>query len=520
MSSIVSDITVTLDRASIKHWLLRQRHGLSSKNGDKDFLVSQQLIDTAGFEIKKLLRKQNIILLKDVKKGYHRYLQYWHDGELDTIHLQSAVIEANKLFFTAEELFSKWENELILPTEVEASLICLRNIANIRQFAKPHTRLINILLSESNLSFEQTLITMFDETIGRKLFELLSRSDFGGVLNLHKEVVTLGRPHRYCVEESRIRKVAIRLAQIATGAKGPVLIECSSLSGNCSKLPHFLSILNLKAIELQSTHGRFRKALNHLYFTALKRLFFNPLIVIKGRDSKFVIQSFGSKESRMANSLVVCVEVLRHLFDLRMIRAQKTIEKLLPFTGSRNIAFIGLDGSGKSTMISHIQKHFEQNSLSVQSLYLGYGEYRLDIMRKVVKEKNSAKSRLYRRGLSFTYFLLLPIEMAFRRGLGRCDILLLDRHPLFEPLGKRLWRLQKLLELICPCPHTVIFLNGDSEKLWRRKQEGEYGEYVLREQALAHIVREKSAEISIQAVNSDDSIVNTYEEIKDILCRE
>jgi len=169
--------------------------------------------------------------------------------------------------------------------------------------------------------------------------------------------------------------------------------------------------------------------------------------------------------------------------------------------GKLNVSLVGIDGAGKGTYIDMLTDDLDKNSLSYKICYLGFSAYQLGILKRIARMKIRYTGYFSRKVLMIVYMSLLPFELLYRRGLGKFDVLIMDRHPLFEPFfsNRFLSLYDKLLCLIAPTPHLILYLTGDPATIWKRKMEIPWLEFdeksrgfdklAIRNQRVCRIVR-------------------------------
>lgn len=176
------------------------------------------------------------------------------------------------------------------------------------------------------------------------------------------------------------------------------------------------------------------------------------------------------------------------------------------------ISFIGLDGAGKSTYVSRVGAQLAARGQRVDCVYLGYGEHQSGLMRWVVSWRRSHTRSVLRPFMVLAYLGLLPWEFAVRVRGHRGDVLLTDRHPLYEPVSESTLGtvLTRILVAIAPTPDIVFFLSGTPEVLWARKHESTLAEYLERAQRLERTVRSRAARlrtIDVDTTSDLDGVV-------------
>lgn len=183
--------------------------------------------------------------------------------------------------------------------------------------------------------------------------------------------------------------------------------------------------------------------------------------------------------------------------------------------GALNIAFIGLDGAGKGTYIAMLKEELAVRNIYFREVYLGYSAYRFAPLRAVVRMKFASKGYIANKLLMAAYLLLLPIDFVIRRGYGKYDLLIADRHPLFEPVFTH-WIFKpydRLISFICPPANLIFYLCGDAWTLWQRKRECEFDQYVRRKTQLEDLLKTQSAKLSIIEIDSTKDICDVFNNV-------
>lgn len=163
--------------------------------------------------------------------------------------------------------------------------------------------------------------------------------------------------------------------------------------------------------------------------------------------------------------------------------------RLLPSSSSgNNFTFIGLDGSGKGTYIDLLLKKLEKNNLSVKYVYLGYAQYNIKLLDIVTRQELKSDEKLIKNICRILYLILLPIEFHIKKGRGKYDVIIMDRHPYFErvfPENRWVSFYNKILPTISPNINYLIHLDGDKDVMWGRKKEMPYKDYLSKSKKLS-----------------------------------
>lgn len=146
------------------------------------------------------------------------------------------------------------------------------------------------------------------------------------------------------------------------------------------------------------------------------------------------------------------------------------------------IVFIGVDGSGKTTLINKLR---EKSPVFKTQLYLGWNNYFFKWIGKLNRRTNffSKKARkLADRILFFIFHLLLPFDFLIRylraKSQAKYGIIISDRYP----LPKKNFGIYRKLSLsftyfLLPRPSMLFIIDADPEKIWKRKKEGNYEKF-------------------------------------------
>lgn len=148
--------------------------------------------------------------------------------------------------------------------------------------------------------------------------------------------------------------------------------------------------------------------------------------------------------------------------------------------GRLMVAVVGLDGAGKSTITARLARQLEGDGLRHRLCYFGHSAHRLPILRWLAKASKTKTYGVVRKARSVLYLLTIPLEFLVRRGVGLYDVLIMDRHPIAEPVFPRekVSPYDRFLRAFVPRPDVVLYLTGDTQLIWNRKREHSYEEYV------------------------------------------
>ncbi|MFK5892767.1 MAG: hypothetical protein QM504_06070 [Pseudomonadota bacterium] len=183
--------------------------------------------------------------------------------------------------------------------------------------------------------------------------------------------------------------------------------------------------------------------------------------------------------------------------------------------GGLTISVVGLDGAGKGTYIELLLQDFQKRGVNFKSCYLGYSAYRLLPLRRIVTLMEKHRNHPLYKFLFLVYLILLPFDFLVRRGLGTYEVLITDRHPIYEPVFHYgiFTIYNRFIERLCPSPDIVIYLTGDAETLWKRKKEHEYAHYVHRRKQLDKLIKLYSKKDIIIEVDTVGDISDVFRKI-------
>jgi len=183
------------------------------------------------------------------------------------------------------------------------------------------------------------------------------------------------------------------------------------------------------------------------------------------------------------------------------------------------VSFVGMDGAGKGTYIELFSKTLASHNINTKTVYLGHSGYKLGVMKFIVRAKSTyEKRRVLSKVFKLLYLFLLPVELCVRRGLGRTDVLITDRHPAFEYVfseGSFLNFYNNILSFLSPKPDMVFFLGGNKDELWGRKKEMDFESYLSKSELLEGLVESNYHKLNIIKICTVKPIDDTYKEIWD-----
>ena len=133
------------------------------------------------------------------------------------------------------------------------------------------------------------------------------------------------------------------------------------------------------------------------------------------------------------------------------------------------IAFIGADGTGKTTLVNSLM---QQLDASTKRLYLGQKHFILPLIGRWATTNGRIRSAIFR-------WITYPIDLRLRttsltvRHLIRKkhQVMLIDRLPAF-PFDGRSRILQAVYNLVLPRVDMLVLLSGDPDLIYSRKPGG------------------------------------------------
>ncbi len=194
--------------------------------------------------------------------------------------------------------------------------------------------------------------------------------------------------------------------------------------------------------------------------------------------------------------------------------------RLLPgFKSNVTISFVGMDGAGKGTYIEMLSKNIEQNNFNFRVVYLGHANYKSKLLRYVVGlKKKHSDSRVFVKFFQLLYLMLFPWELYAKSQGAKVDVMITDRHPLFEsvfPITSMFNFYNKFISFIVPKPDLVFYLDGDKKELWGRKKEMTFDAYLKKAAILDELVSRNKTGVIIRRIDTTMPMAYVYKEIWD-----
>lgn len=177
------------------------------------------------------------------------------------------------------------------------------------------------------------------------------------------------------------------------------------------------------------------------------------------------------------------------------------------------ISFVGMDGAGKGTYIEMLQADLAGSNIAYKTIYLGHSSYETNVMKYVARKKDfDARLKITKNIYRLLYLMLFPFELLFRRGRGRYEVIITDRHPVVEPvLGTKFLSLyDQLLLRVAPKPTKIFYLSGRDNVLWARKKEMPHREFVQKSKMLRAMVENIKNKYEVVEFNTEESADIAY----------
>ena len=147
------------------------------------------------------------------------------------------------------------------------------------------------------------------------------------------------------------------------------------------------------------------------------------------------------------------------------------------------IAFVGMDGSGKTTTIKNLKKNLTDKGFNVSVMNLGIYHKRSKFMnilsklywkfkrKKIIKREIEAGGSVKAPTTLKNILRFLDMYLRYRKSKKRQGIVLYDRYFYDFIFYKEPNMLTKLLVKIAPKPDLIFYLKADVNDLYKRKRE-------------------------------------------------
>jgi thymidylate kinase len=188
------------------------------------------------------------------------------------------------------------------------------------------------------------------------------------------------------------------------------------------------------------------------------------------------------------------------------------------------VAILGIDGSGKSTVVETLRK--TGGTVRVHSGYLGYNSYRTLPARWLASAKKSrwdrgATTGIVSRLLNSLDVLWRPFELAARMLIAehRAEIVLYDRFPFGQDdgrptslYGRCMLAYTRAARALLPSPDLLVMLDGDDHTIWSRKREMPFETHVATQARYRELIRGLPWDTAV--VRSDGALTDTIEGLR------
>jgi len=198
------------------------------------------------------------------------------------------------------------------------------------------------------------------------------------------------------------------------------------------------------------------------------------------------------------------------------------------------ITFSGLDGSGKTTLIHHLEYYFDSNNIKFDS-YSIYGDLSvyaflrnlrsiLSVKKHFVLDENKNKNKkiykFFRNNNSKNFFLLFDIILIFfvkAYYKVRKKTLIIDRYffDFIMEVSEKVGPYQKLLLFLFPSADISFFIETDPEISFKRKGEYDVATLKKRRQIYSEIFDLRPIDYFIS--NNNDSLDKAKSELIEIV---
>ena len=143
---------------------------------------------------------------------------------------------------------------------------------------------------------------------------------------------------------------------------------------------------------------------------------------------------------------------------------------------NKKIVFLGIDGSGKSSLISFLKEKLENQGKSVKIVFMGWRDLENPLLKIFVKKKRSLKGddKIKRfRERSWGFYFIYYLEMYYRYFkilFSNKEIVLIDRYFYDEIVFSKGFKF-KILSFFAPKPDLCVILKADVKTLEKRGEK-------------------------------------------------
>lgn len=228
------------------------------------------------------------------------------------------------------------------------------------------------------------------------------------------------------------------------------------------------------------------------------------------------------------------LQALRHRFNVSRRQARRVLRP-----PGLMVAFLGVDGAGKSTVMARIEQSLAPISWWVKRYHrrplasaLRWAERRrpqarsgehesgdVRIHEPHAKQPRGLVASLAKLGFWWVDYALLGYAIDVRPRLVRYTLVMFDRHYhdlLVDPkryrYGGPLW-LARMVDRIVPKPHLIVLLDAPPEVIQARKQEVSFEETARQREAYLKLIESLPNGHVVDASKSLDSVVTEVEDI-------
>lgn len=189
----------------------------------------------------------------------------------------------------------------------------------------------------------------------------------------------------------------------------------------------------------------------------------------------------------------------------------------------KTIAFIGIDGAGKTTILKGLLKKFEEENIKCGKRYMGLGrEYQLKWIEFLIRIYHNNKKNNYKKGKiniesnyrerSFFWVLVQYIELwarFIREKLSKKKIVLFDRY-FYDGLILGNKKAFSFFRKITPKPTKCFLIYASPQIIRKRKQEAEIKDI----KKFYKKINELKKYFDIEVVNNNKDLEKVISKIK------